>query len=272
MIRCPRSLSREEVRSLDIKAAAELGLPTLILMENAGRGAAGWLAELAGVMAPGAGGRPFSACLSAVTGDALHGAVLPRVLVLCGPGNNGGDGAVVARHLDAWGFTVRIIWFARSDQIHGDAAVQWSILEKSGVEQSAWFDHHASDIELDAKSLDAILADADWLVDGLLGTGLSRPVEGALRRVIEAMNASGKPIFALDLPSGLDTDTGQPLSVAVRARATATFVAPKVGFSAPGAGDYTGVVAVIDIGLPRRLLTPYRRRNADVDSTGDTKS
>ena len=77
--------------------------------------------------------------------------------------------------------------------------------------------------------------------------------------MIEAMNGSGKPILALDLPSGLDSDTGQPLGVAVRACATATFVAPKIGFAAPGAVDYTGEVAVIDIGLPGRLLRPYYR-------------
>ena len=95
------------------------------------------------------------------------------------------------------------------------------------------------------------------MVDGLFGTGLTRPVEGVLRTVIEAMNDSGKPILALDLPSGLDADTGIPLGVAVRARATATFVAPKLGFAAPGAEAYTGEVAVIDIGLPRRLLKPF---------------
>ena len=78
--------------------------------------------------------------------------------------------------------------------------------------------------------------------------------------MIEAINGSGKPVFALDLPSGLDADTGQPLGVAVRAEATATFVAAKLGFAAPGAADYTGEVAVIDIGVPRRLLEPYLAR------------
>ena len=71
------------------------------------------------------------------------------------------------------------------------------------------------------------------------------------------MNGSGKPILALDLPSGLDADRGVPLGVAIKARATATFVAPKLGFAAPGAADYTGEVAVIDIGLPRRMLEPF---------------
>jgi NAD(P)H-hydrate epimerase len=258
MIAHLRPLSREEVRRLDVEAARELALPTLVLMENAGRGAAGWLAELVGAIAPTAGGRPFSPSSARLVPDLSHGLALPQVLILSGPGNNGGDGGVVARHLDAWGFPVRVIWYApSSDQIRGDAAVQWSILRKSGVEQSVWFGEDAADLEADTSGLDPVLAKADWLVDGLLGTGLSRPVEGPLRRVIEAMNGSGKPIFALDLPSGLDADTGRPLGVAVRACATATFVAPKLGFTAPGAAEYTGTVAVIDIGLPRRLLEPY---------------
>jgi NAD(P)H-hydrate epimerase len=251
-----RPLSRQEVRSLDEKAAAELAMPTLLLMENAGRGAAGWLAELAGAIPPDAGGRPFSPPPTLPDPGAPHGPRPPETLILCGPGNNGGDGGVVARHLDAWGFPVRVVWFARNDQLRGDAAVQRDILARSGIAQSAWFDDNPGD-EIDAESIRTLLAGAEWLVDGLLGTGLSRPVEGPLRTVIEAINASGKPVFALDLPSGLDADTGRPLGVAVRADATATFVAPKLGFSAPGAADYTGEVAVIDIGLPRSLLEPY---------------
>jgi NAD(P)H-hydrate epimerase len=266
-------LSREEVRRLDVEAAAELSLPTLILMENAGRGAAGWLATLIGAIAPEAGGLLFPPPLSRLVAASPHAPALPRVLILCGPGNNGGDGGVVARHLDAWGFPVRVIWFARNDQIRGDSATQLSILRKSGIPQSTWFDEHSPDVASNPVSLDAALAHADWLVDGLFGTGLSRPVEGPLRAVIEAMNRSGKPIFALDLPSGLDADSGEPLGVAVRACATATFVAAKLGFTAPGAASYTGEVAVIDIGLPRRLLDPFledgQRQHLDpVDDPG----
>ncbi len=252
-----RALSRDEVRRLDVQAAEQLALPTAILMENAGRGAAGWLAELVGALPPNAGGRPFSPPLPAPDHDTPRGPGLPRVLILCGPGNNGGDGGVVARHLGAWGFPVQVIWFARGDQLHGDAALQWGTLARAGADQSAWFDENPTGADPDAARLAAIMGAADWLVDALLGTGLSRPVDGPLRTVIEAMNHSGKPIFALDLPSGLDTDTGQPLGAAVRATATATFVAAKLGFTADGASDYTGEVAVIDIGLPRCLLEPY---------------
>jgi NAD(P)H-hydrate epimerase len=252
-----RPLSRSEVRRLDVEAADELALPGPILMENAGRGAAGWLAELVGAIPPHAGGRPFSVPASSHTEDVPHGPGLPRVLILCGPGNNGGDGAVVARHLNAWGFPVRVIWFTRSDQLRGDAALQWAILAKSKVDQSAWFDRYSADSAIDLTDLPAILEDADWLVDGLLGTGLSRAVEGPLHNVIDAMNGSGKPILALDLPSGMDADSGLPMGVAVRATATATFVSCKIGFAAAGATDYTGEVAVIDIGLPRCLLEPF---------------
>jgi NAD(P)H-hydrate epimerase len=200
-------------------------------MENAGRGAAAWLAERA----------PATA----------------HVVVLCGPGNNGGDGGVLARHLDAWGYAVRVVWFAPADRLRGDAAAQWNILAKSGIDQAAW-DLGETPGADESDRLDALLAGSDWVVDALLGTGLTRPVEGPLLRVIAAINRSGLPVLALDLPSGLDCDQGRPLEVAVRAQATATFVAPKQGFSAPGARDYTGEVIVIDIGVPRCLLEPFR--------------
>lgn len=251
-----RPMSRQEVRALDQRAATELAMPTLLLMENAGRGAASWLAELAGAIPPDAGGRPFTPSETMTEPEVPHGPKPPRMLILCGPGNNGGDGGVVARHLDAWGFPVRVAWFARADALRGDAAVQHAILARSGIDQTTWFDDYPGD-EVDPGALHALLAGADWLVDALLGTGLSRPVDGPLRTVIEAINDSGRPAFALDLPSGLDADTGKPLGVAVHAQATATFVAPKRGFSEPGAVDYTGDVAVIDIGLPRSLIAPY---------------
>jgi NAD(P)H-hydrate epimerase len=224
-----RRLSREEVRGIDRRVAEECGLPTLVLMENAGRGAAAWLRDRAG-------------------------APPPKVVIACGPGNNGGDGGVVARHLDAWGCPVRVVWFAEPGRLRGDAAVQWDVLARSDVDQSAWNEPDASD----PARLDSLFAGAGWVVDALLGTGLTRAVEGTLRAVIEAINRAGKPVLALDLPSGLDADTGRPLGAAVRATVTATFVAPKLGFAAPGASDYTGEVAVIDIGAPRVVLEPYR--------------
>ncbi len=221
-----RPLTREEVRSIDRRAAGELGLPTLVLMENAGRGAAEFLREQAG-----------EGC---------------RVVIACGGGNNGGDGGVVARHLDAWGHAVQVVWFADADRLSGDAATQHEVLARAGIDQQVWPG------PIEPERLDALFGGAGWIVDGLLGTGLVRPVKGPLKGVIEAINRSGRPVLALDLPSGLDADTGQPQGVAVRATATATFVAPKVGFTEAGAADHTGTVRVVEIGVPRRLLEPFR--------------
>lgn len=219
-----RPLSREEVRSIDARAAEELGLPTLVLMENAGRGAAERLRIEAG---PGA-----------------H-----RVLILCGPGNNGGDGAVVARHLDAWGWPVQVFWTTPADQLKGDPAVQHGILDRADFDQRSLGD---------ISELSSALSRADWVVDGLLGTGLTRAVEGHLAAIIETVNASGKPVLSLDLPSGLDCDTGQPLGDCIRAQLTTTFVARKRGFDAPGVLDYTGTVVEVEIGVPGLLLDPFR--------------
>jgi NAD(P)H-hydrate epimerase len=218
-----RPLSRAEVRSIDRTAAEELGLPTLVLMENAGRGAA---ERLRTRLRPG-----------------------DRVAIACGPGNNGGDGAVVARHLDAWGFPVRVVWFTDPSQLRGDPATHHAILAKSGIDQTAITDPSAD--------LDAPWRGAAWIVDALLGTGLTRPVEGLLKSAIEGINRAGIPVLAIDLPSGLDADAGVPLGLSVRATFTVTFVAPKLGFEKPGAADYTGEVEVVEIGGPRRLLDPF---------------
>lgn len=253
---CPlRPLSRQEARELDVRATEQLGLPTLVLMENAGHGAAVWLAELATSVSSAIAVRPFSAPFA--TGNTSPPFTLPKVLILNGSGNNGGDGAVVARHLDAWRWPVHVVWLADPNQLRGDAKTQWMVLERSGIAQTAWIDAGRSASHL--AELECLVADADWLVDGLLGTGLTRPVQGLLHSVIKTMNASNKPILALDVPSGLDADTGLPLGIAVRARATATFVAPKLGFDVAGTAAFTGLVAVIDIGLPHELLKQFMK-------------
>lgn len=236
-----RALSRAETRELDREAAERFGLPTLVLMENAGRGAADalrtrWLAR---------------------DGDPTR----HRALILAGPGNNGGDGGVVARFLDLAGIPVRVVWIAEPDRLAPDAAVQRRILEASGVPQAFLAPGEA---ERSADELTAGLAWATWVVDGLFGTGLSRPPRGTFAAAIRALNASGRPVWALDLPSGLDADTGEPLdpSATVRATATATLAAPKRGFANPSSAFWLGEeVVVTPIGAPRALLERY----AEVD-------
>lgn len=231
-------MTRAEFREIDRYAAETLGLPTMVLMENAGRGAAEALA------------RAFAAFES----EAPDQQNLPQVVVVCGAGNNGGDGAVLARHLEAMGLArVKVVWTVRPEDLRGDAPAQFRILAAAGADQASG---------VDTAEADATLAGADWIVDGLFGTGLSRPLAPGEPATlwVEAINRSGKPVLALDLPSGMDADSGTALGVAVRAAITASFVAPKLGFATPGADRLTGVVEVVDIGVPRSMLRPFESK------------
>jgi NAD(P)H-hydrate epimerase len=211
-------LTRAQVREVDRRAIEEFGVPGVVLMENAGRGAAE-------VLLPLGAGRSVAIC--------------------CGKGNNGGDGFVIARHLDNRGVPVRVLVFARPEDLTGDAEVNFRIIEHSRLPLLIQPDHTRLSGELSA---------AAWVVDALFGTGLSGPVRPPLDQVIDALNASGKPVLAVDIPSGLDCDTGLPLGATVRAAHTVTFVAPKAGFAHPAAGAWLGQVHVVDIGAPRALL------------------
>jgi NAD(P)H-hydrate epimerase len=219
-----RSLSRDEVRDVDRRAIEEFGLPGIVLMENAGRGAAELLIEL-GIDGP--------------------------VIVVAGKGNNGGDGFVIARHLENRGFDVRVLLFAQPQELTGDAATNYRVLHAAGTPLRNCL------AQADPAGWKEELSSGSWIVDALLGTGTRGAVREPFRTTIEQINASGVRVFAVDLPSGLDCDTGQPLGPCVRAAQTATFVAPKRGFDAPGAAVYTGQVHVIDIGVPRSLLRTF---------------
>lgn len=225
----PRGLTRAQVRDLDRRAIEDYGLPGLVLMENAGRGAAELLVKLW----PDAG----------------------PVAIACGRGNNGGDGFVIARHLELLGRSVHVLLAAEPDSIAGDAATMLAVATRSGIptvplaaaDEATWRDH---------------LAGAAVVVDALLGTGAAGPPRGAIATAIAAIAAwraatpAGR-VLAVDVPSGLDSDTGLAPGACVTADATATFVAPKVGFSAGGAAGFTGAVHVVGIGAPRQLLDAF---------------
>ncbi len=215
-----KSLTREQVRELDRRAIQEFGVPGVVLMENAGRGTAEALLGL-GARGP--------------------------VAICCGKGNNGGDGFVVARHLDLRGVPVRVLVWARRGEITGDAAINLAIIETAGL-PLAFFDR------ADEPEIERQLASVDWIVDALLGTGARGEPRLPLDAVIERLNLHPAPKLAVDLPSGLDCDTGQPAAHTIRAAHTCTFVAAKPGFFSPGAEQYTGRIHVIDIGAPRRLV------------------
>lgn len=208
------------MREIDRRAIKDYGMPGLVLMENAGRGTAELLVRL------GTAG---------------------AVVICAGRGNNGGDGFVIARHLENRGDSVRVLLFCDPQELRGDAAVNYRILERAGTPIRVMA------TQPDAHEIDAELAAADWIVDALLGTGTQGEIREPYATVIQRIDAAGKRVLAVDLPSGLDCDTGQPLGPCVRADHTATFVAVKQGFEAPGADRWTGAVHVIDIGVPRAL-------------------
>jgi len=221
-----KSLTRAEVREIDRLAAAEYGLPGIVLMENAGANAARLLAAR-GVAGP--------------------------VTVVCGPGNNGGDGFVIARHLELHGCAVRLLLACDVDHFDGDAAVNARVAVRAGLPIEPLAAAGADDWR-------RALAGADWIVDALLGTGASGaprgPVATAIAGIVAARDA-GARVLAVDLPSGLDCDTGATPGACVRADVTATFVARKPGFDAPGAAALVGTVYVLDIGVPRALLARF---------------
>lgn len=216
------ALSRTQLREVDRRAIDEYGLPGLVLMENAGHGAALWLEQLG---------------------------IRGRVAICCGKGNNAGDGFVIARHLENRGHRVDVLLCVEPDGLTGDAAVNLRVLQRAGTPLRVLTGERGR-----PQDWTAALAGADWIVDALLGTGLSGLVRPPFSTVINAINGCGVKVLAVDLPSGLDCETGLPLGTAVRARYTATFVARKRGFEAPAAAEYVGRVEVIDIGAPRKLV------------------
>lgn len=207
------SFTRTEARDHDRWCIETLGIPGIVLMENA---AAGCARIALGMLGPAPRG----------------------VLVACGPGQNGGDGYAIARHLANAGHAVRIVALGTPPS-GSDAAVMRTITERMGlaIEPAAGGGPHPR-------------PDVSLVVDALFGTGLDRDLGEPAIRAIRALNGSGIPILAVDLPSGLDADTGLPRPEAIRATVTATMVAPKIGMLAPGAAAFTGRVETVPIGGP----------------------
>lgn len=215
-------MTRDEVRAFDAWAINTLGVPGVVLMENAGRG-----------------------CAELIQGK-LSGVARPKVCIFCGTGNNGGDGYVIARHLLNRRFEVVVVICGERSKISGDAKVNLDILEGLGqaIEQ---LNLEQDDI---GGRVRTFAAGADMIVDGLFGTGLKGQLSEEYKQLMEAINAQESPILAIDIPSGLDCDSGQPLGAAVKASYTVTFVAVKKGFIVGGAaGQYKGEVLVASIGI-----------------------
>ncbi|MFM7201811.1 MAG: NAD(P)H-hydrate dehydratase [Myxococcota bacterium] len=217
------------MRNLDKLAIEDYAIPGVVLMENAGRATFELLRQKAG------------------------SALREGVSILCGKGNNGGDGFVVARHLHNQGIPVQIFLFARREELRGDAAINAEVAIRLGIpctpvlEVEDWraHRHHA-------------LA-PPFCVDALLGTGLSAQVSPLFRLAIEDLNGAKRRVLAVDIPSGLDSWRGVPQGMAVRATWTATYGLAKLGLVQDPALEYVGELHVIDISLPRVLVqTPVR--------------
>jgi len=215
----------EEMRAIDRCAIEEFGVPAIVLMENAGRGAA-------------------EEALRLYAERQLDG----PVLIFCGPGNNGGDGFVVARHLANAGQAVRV--YCCSDRARVDrgreAGVNLTVCERMGLPV---VDLHTA--ELVATVGEELRAGA-MVVDAVFGVGLSSAVREPQASLLRALDEARLPTLAVDIPSGLDADRGRPLGVALHADVTATMACPKVGCRGEGEA-YVGRLVVVDIGMPAEL-------------------
>jgi len=211
-------LTRQQVREVDRRAIEEYHIPGIVLMENASRAAAD-VAE---------------AMLRQINGQ--------RVLILCGGGNNGGDGLAAARHLHNRMFDVTIGLYTDGARYKGDARINWEIVEAMKLRRE----------QATAESIGRIAA--DLIVDAIFGTGLAQAARPPFESIVQAVSRKGVGVLAMDVPSGLDCDTGEPLGACMRAERTVTFVAEKVGFGKESARQYTGQVVVADIGCPRDLI------------------
>ncbi len=210
-------VTAEQMRSLDDRTIHDFGVPSFTLMQRAAAGAA----------------------------EVLRRCFAPqqrrRILVVAGKGNNGGDGMVCAQVLARKGASVTVALVAQARDLKGDAAR--ALMQLRGKKISL-----VPGVE--PSRLSALLSQATLIVDALLGTGLNAPVRGPLADVIEGLNSSGKPIFSLDIPSGLNSDSGVPQGVAVCATATVTFGVTKIGQVVYPGRAFVGRLEVVDIGIP----------------------
>jgi ADP-dependent NAD(P)H-hydrate dehydratase / NAD(P)H-hydrate epimerase len=233
-------LNASEMRRIDRLTTERYGVPSLTLMENAGQGVVEFLT------------RRYSPLED-------H-----RIAIVCGHGNNGGDGLVVARLLRQRLLKPRVLLLAEPSGLRGDAAVNLKRLQASGPPEivasaEAWRDLYPT------------LEGATLLVDALLGTGLTRPLEGFLCDVVRDLNRlqPSPAVVAVDLPSGLSADTGSVIGECIRADASVTFTAPKLAHVLPPACERVGEFVVHDIGTPREAVESDRSLNLNLTTPAD---
>ncbi|MFC1492397.1 NAD(P)H-hydrate dehydratase, partial [candidate division KSB1 bacterium] len=221
-------------RSIDARAIKQIGIPGSTLMERAGLETVDYMADLFEFLA----GR--------------------RIMVFCGKGNNGGDGYVIARELKRLAADVRVYVFGKKTDISGDALVNYSIIQKMGLK----IEHINSDA-----ALSKIPDSADIVVDALLGTGIKGEVRGILGKAISKINSINAAVVAVDLPSGLNSDTGTFENECVRADLTVTMGLLKTGLLLYPGKIMTGLIRIADIGFPEKAISPTKVRTFLIDET-----
>jgi len=235
-------VTASEMQQMDRQTIESFGIPGRVLMENAGLGA------------------------TRILSDQFDDIINKKVGVIAGPGNNGGDGFVIARYLAQKGSDVAVYLFAESARVKGDAAANLKLLFPLNVpvvempDEQSFLAHKTG-----------MLHKEIW-IDALLGTGLKSDVKGYFKKIIEFINDLSKPVFSVDIPSGLNSDTGQVCGACIRAQVTATFAFAKTGHMLFPGAEHTGYLEIIDIGIPdhiaksirpkQHLLTPKRIRLA----------
>ncbi len=229
-------VTASEMQQMDRQTIESFGIPGRVLMENAGLGA------------------------TRVLFDQFNDIINKNVGVIAGRGNNGGDGFVIARYLAQKGSDVTVYLLAESASVKGNAAANLELLAPINVpvveipDEQSFLSHKTG-----------MLHQEIW-IDAILGTGLKSDVKGYFKKIIEFINALGKPVFSVDIPSGLNSDTGQVCGACIRAQTTATFAFAKTGHILFPGAEYTGYLEIIDIGIPdhiaekvgpkQHLLTP----------------
>ncbi len=220
-------LTREQVRNCDKVSIEKYAIPGIVLMENAGIAAS----NIAETMLIDNSGN--------------------SVCIISGPGNNGGDGFVVARHLAGRGMHINIFAVSNTEKYKGDALTNLIICQKMDLPLYT-LDH----ISIDSffTKINQTIDQSDLIIDALLGTGMTTAPREPISTIIDIINSSQKPKLALDIPSGLDCDTGLPLGNTILANETVTFAAMKHGFQNPESQKYTGKITAAGIGINTELL------------------
>jgi hydroxyethylthiazole kinase-like uncharacterized protein yjeF len=219
-----RVLNAAQMREADRRTIEDVGIPSMVLMENAGRQ------------------------VVATMESTFEGLAEMRVAVVCGRGNNGGDGFVVARTLLQRGFDVSVYLVGNSVELKGDARTNWQILRNLEVDVVEFRD--AASWEL--RGTDVL--GADVIVDAMFGTGLRAPLEGLAKTIVDDINGASGPVVAIDIPSGLSADSVDVEGPAIRAAVTVTLASPKLPLVLPPAEGLAGNLVIADIGIPQSVI------------------